>query len=272
MGAALADHEARERGAAAGAGLAIPPEHAEFIGVAAAAPGDTVEVGFAIAEGGAAVIDGALENGADRGVEPPDFSGCQRVGATPRMEARVPQRLVDVDVAESRDHGLIEQQRLEQPLPAAKARAQRLEREGRIERFGSERSERIGRAVRHEPQASELARVVEDEPTAVGKIDNHVVVGAGAFAWLREAEFAGHAQMDQQAAARVQFGHDVLGAAREPRDRAAGQSAGERFGRAANGTRPANGDGADDRPFETVGAQVAHDGFDFWQFGHVAVP
>ena len=59
MGAALADHEARERGAAAWAGLAIPPEHAEFIGVAAAAKaaGRPAEIAVYAADHGWTVPD-----------------------------------------------------------------------------------------------------------------------------------------------------------------------------------------------------------------------
>ena len=65
-------------------------------------------------------------------------SGSELGRGTQRMEPRVPERLVGVDVPHARDDALVEQHRLERRSPPGEALGEKARREARAERLGAE--------------------------------------------------------------------------------------------------------------------------------------
>src|SRR5450432_2193779 len=83
---------------------------------------------IAVAVGRGVVVDRAPppfdclgQDRADRKVQPALIRGPQRRGGTKGMEARSPERLVGVDVADPGDERLVEQERFEAALASAEA-------------------------------------------------------------------------------------------------------------------------------------------------------
>jgi len=78
-------------------------------------------VGVAVvAEGGSSAIDRQREDLADGFSQRANLARRERIGCSQGVNARQPQRLVGVQIADARDEGLVEQERLD----AALARAQ----------------------------------------------------------------------------------------------------------------------------------------------------
>jgi len=85
-----------------------------------------------------------------------------RVGSLERMQPRHVQGLIRVDVAQSGDKSLIEQEWFQVTLPRVKTRVQPLRGEGRAQRFRPESaSHHLG--LIGQPDSAELASVIEDQ-------------------------------------------------------------------------------------------------------------
>ena len=72
------------------------------------------------------------------------------------------QRLVGVDVAKSGDKGLIEQQRLKATMTGVEGQVKAVGRKTALQRFRAESAGHLQHIFR-QPDAAELARIVEDE-------------------------------------------------------------------------------------------------------------
>ena len=118
------EHDPSDRPPAARAGLAGALVDLQALLHRAVAVGRRVVV-----DRGAAERDGLREHVRIAVVEPADVVAAQRGRRPQRVQARPPERLVGVDVADPREEGLVREQRLEPPAPAADLRAERLERE-----------------------------------------------------------------------------------------------------------------------------------------------
>src|SRR5258708_5272104 len=95
--------------------------------------------------------------------------GRQRRGQSPRRQMRTKQRLADIDVAEPRDHALIEQRRLQAGLLVGAGARQHRRVEFVAERFGTEAAQErlpLQRMARNDLHVAEAARVVEDNGRA----------------------------------------------------------------------------------------------------------
>src|ERR1700724_3606416 len=69
------------------------------------------------------------ERRADRGVQPPELGGRELARGPQRMDARAPERLVDVDVPHSGEGALVEQRGLDRRAPAGETLSQSCGRE-----------------------------------------------------------------------------------------------------------------------------------------------
>jgi len=137
--AALSNNQARNDMAAARAGFAGAPEDLQGIRVAASATGHAVEIGSSVAQGRPFCSHTLRENGTDGLVQAIDFRSCQGIGAPQRMNARQPERFIGVDIADSGDAGLVQQQRFDPAAPAGKLPAQDIDGEFIRQRLGAER-------------------------------------------------------------------------------------------------------------------------------------
>jgi hypothetical protein len=91
-----------------------------------------------------------------------------------------------------------------------------------------------------------------------------MVVRSLAFAGRRESQFAGHAQVDQQAVAGIKIQDDEFSAARDIGDSFSGERAAKSVGRLfGDGAGPAHGNAPDHGTRQTMRAQIAHNRLDF---------
>src|SRR5262249_44833211 len=79
-----------------------------------------------------------LERRAHAVVEPPELVAVEALRRAQRMDARTPQRLVDVDVPHAGERALVEQRRLDRRAPATEALPEACGREQRVERLLAE--------------------------------------------------------------------------------------------------------------------------------------
>ena len=113
MRSSRADDELSDLGAAATARFPRPPIDPELVLVA---PRPALRRPVEGVEGRSLVLDGGLQHLADRGVQPDRGGAPDGVGAAERMDARLEERFVDVDIAEPGEERLVEKQRLDLPL------------------------------------------------------------------------------------------------------------------------------------------------------------
>src|SRR5215211_4898568 len=115
---ALPNHDFLDRRAAARAGLALLIVHVEVLLVTA---GLAIAVAI-VAQCAAAVLDSLQQRQADTRVQPCDLVVVQAVALAQRVQLGVPKRFVGVDVADSGDRALVEQQWFQACMPAAQQR------------------------------------------------------------------------------------------------------------------------------------------------------
>ncbi len=148
---------------------------------------------------------------------------------------RAVQRFADIDVAEPRDHALIEQRRLERRLLARRRRAASIAASNSLPSgSGPMRAQQrllVELRARHDLHRAEPARIVEGDHRAVRHVKHDMVVRqksldargdssrvALSSLLAQHAERARHAEMHQQHVAGGQIGEQIFGAAAEPAD------------------------------------------------------
>ena len=70
-------------------------------------------VGLSFAEGGSSILNADAEHVADGAIEGVAFVGGQGAGTALRMEGGFPEGFVGINIADTGDEGLVEQQRFE---------------------------------------------------------------------------------------------------------------------------------------------------------------
>src|SRR5919108_3331940 len=132
MGRAGADHDAPDRPTTAGAGVAGALIDLEPLLHLAIAVGRRVVIDRA-----AATLDGFCEHEPNRPIEARLVRGLERRDRTQRVQPGQPQCLVGVDVADTGEERLVEQERLEPSLPPADESPERAQREAVVQWFGA---------------------------------------------------------------------------------------------------------------------------------------
>lgn len=240
MRTALGDDDALNRFAATGAGCTcasvdlVPVLETAFAPVAVDVVGD----------GGAARFDGFVQDGVDGVVKFVELLRAEMGGDGVGVDARGEEAFVGVDVAESAEYFLIEQQRLDAFAPAAEVRGE----------FGGGHLKWV-RPLRGQfggpTYTAEAADVVVEEFALVERKD-----GAGVGRALAvEEELAGHAEMHLEHAA-VAMQEDVFSEACDGAD-----------GCTNDGSLPIF-DGSDSAAGE-MRRERADYVFDFGTFGHL---
>ena len=122
-----------------------------------------VAAGVGVVESGALVADGLAQHGADGGVQGGDLGRTERVGGGQRVQAGAKEGFVGVNVAQTGDDALVEQQRLEAAAMPAQQGGQLGDGEGAAERLDAQFAGRGGE-IRRVYDASELAWIAEQQP------------------------------------------------------------------------------------------------------------
>lgn len=266
--AALAHDEAGDGVVAARAGFPGAAKDAQSILVASAAASHAVEVGRAAPEGGALGSDAAAQDGADGGVQGAEFSRFEGVAAAAWMQARRPQGFVDVDVSESGDDVLIQQEGLQHAGVTGQLPAQDGGSEGRFERFGAQLA-RNRRGVRHQMPAPEFSRVVIAQIASIVQVQDHVFVLVARQGVCGKAQATAHAQMDEEGLASREGDGDVLGPTGDGAYGLAAKTGRQRGGRwRGDRAGPMDGRLEDASSDQLFPPQVAYDRFHFGEFWH----
>lgn len=209
MSAALPHYRADNAGLTSWAGQAGAAEDLQGVGIASPATGDTVEIGLAGAQGGAAVFNAPLQYGANGVMKALYFGRGQGVGPAFRMDPSLPQRLIDIDIAQPRHTILIQQQGLDHTGFALELSLQDLDGKGVVKGFGAQMSQaRTG--ITGQPEPAEFAGVIENELVAVGQGDQHVIMLSRLSLGVGIAEFSGHTEMDEELQAIIEHEDDIF--------------------------------------------------------------
>ena len=85
------------------------------------------------------------------------------------------QGLIGIDIAEAREKSLVEQQRFHLAMTPVQVVVEHLRGKKCVQGFGPEPTGHFFR-VRHQPDASKLARVVEDQPPPIRQVEVQPIV------------------------------------------------------------------------------------------------
>ena len=135
--------------------------------------------------------------GADPLPERPDFGGLQGLTAAERMEPGSMKSLVRIDIAQSGDRGLIQQQRLQGPFVPTENQFELLDLETLGQRFRTKSVEH-GFGVRHEKYPTELPGVAEAELRPGGESKDCVIVRCPAGSRRSDEKIAAHHKVDKE--------------------------------------------------------------------------
>ena len=167
-----------------------------------------------IGYGGTTRLDGLSQHCDDGVVEPAGARIPQPVRHRQGMYPGAKQGFVGVDIPQTAQESLVQQQGFDARLAAFQSRREILERH--LQRLGAQAGDTQGEFLA-EFEAPELAAVVEEQNSAV-EGENHVRV-PGRLATQQQA--ASHAEMDGQVAAALQGHHDEFAVALNGGDPAA---------------------------------------------------
>src|ERR1035437_9482460 len=176
------------------------------------------------------------------------------------MNSGAEEGFIGINVAQSTEEALVQQQRLDAGLAALEGGGEILERD--LQRLGPEFCNPRGEFLA-ELDAAELAAVVIEQDTAVERQDGVGVLARRAI----EQEAAGHAEMNDQVSAAIERYQDELSIAPDAGDSAAPDA--RRHGMriaAAQHAPAAEFGGHNTAPHQRRNG--AHDGFDFGKLGH----
>ena len=196
MGRSLGNDNTLHRGRAAGTGLSGPPKDLQGGCVSPVAAG-TGKVGFPIPQGCSPVPDAPVENLPDTAEKILRRRPVQGIRRNQGMQPGGKEAFVGVDISQTGDKSLVQQQSLQRPFAGCMAGEEQLRSQGRIEGFRSQGVKDPLRFLRQN-HATELAGVVEHETPCIKKKDNPVV-GVRSSLLFRNSQHPGHAKMDDQA-------------------------------------------------------------------------
>jgi hypothetical protein len=265
---ALGDHDPLYGPAACGAGLAGTSEYVELITIAAAPSTNRVEIGFAGAQSGAHVANPSTENSLDSAVQASRLRRVKRAASTARMQPRFPQGLIDVDIPESGDHGLVEQQGLEHPVVFLQNPPQSACREFRAQWLRPQLPQHP-RSIIHQVPPAERARVVKPHQPAVVQLKHDSIMRIIGGAGTVDMDLTGHPQVGKQPAVARKRDHDKLAATRDTVDAMAGELLREVRGpRHGHGAAESDMRTPDRTPGQPRPAQIAHHSLYFRKLRH----
>ncbi len=265
MGAALRNDNALDGSAAIEARLTRPTVDRQVLTVAARL---TLSITIDGVEGGAPVCNRRAQYAARRLKKPGDLIPIERIGRTAGMELAGEEHFIHVDVAQTRNEVLIEQERLQCGCAAYKAFPQDVCRKRRIEGFRAKRGEEFCQAsIVHQPNAAEAPHVKEAKHASGFKIPLRAQV-ANIFHRSHEPEPAAHPQMHNQIQA-FKGKHQVFRAAVDRNDAPARQQRYDRI-RAwlSHGVGIEQRDRGNSVPAK-MGHEAAANGLDFRKLRHV---
>src|SRR6185312_12830949 len=174
-----------------------------------------------VAEIGPLAPDAEAERPPDALAEAPDLVGGEVAGRPQRMDPRMPERLVGVDVPEPGDGPLVEDRGLDRRLPAGESLREVGGREPSTERLRPEpyTQVRLGLILVEQEPRTEAAEVAVGDPRAVVELEHGPLVAGGLV-----PEPAGHPQVHEQHLPAGEADDQVLAPPLDRVDAFAGQS------------------------------------------------
>ena len=119
-----------------------------------------------------------------------------------RVDSGREQAFIGVDITQTGNEGLIQQQRFDRAFVLVQAGIKFFGRQSLVQRLGAKTAGDLTRIV-HQPHPSELAGVVEGHTVAVIQVKNHAVVFRVAGGLCRfKQDVSAHAQVDQEMLSR----------------------------------------------------------------------
>lgn len=219
------------------------------------------------------MLDAAPNDVRDRLVQPADRcwieASCRSIGPDPRSE----ERLVGVDVPQTCDPPLVEQDRLHRRPPALQHGRQGLGRKGRVERLGAERPQELG-VARNQLPAAELPQVAPAEVVAAFEAHPAPLVRLRWRVGPAPHQPARHPEVRGPGVPVIQAEEEILPPAIDADDAPAAETLAEGlegfFQKQRRGRRLDRHVGD---PFaQREPAQVSADGFHLGKFGHIRKP
>ena len=276
MRAAAADDDLADGGGAEAAGLA-------FAGVDAVLELEEASYAFGVdvvRDGGAAELDGALEDLDERDAESLELGAGDAGGLAAGTDAGAGEGFVGVDIADAVEQGLVEEGGLNGRSAAAEERGEVGGRDD--EGFGAGAG--VGLAM--DGEAAEAAGIDEADLAAVGEGEDGVGVWRQRDVGLRDEKAAGHAEVNEELGwgglvagcvsawvfVAAQGHDDGLADATDLGDGGAGENLLDLALRALEGLGFAAGPDAGDALALDAGVNAVGDGFDLRQLGQWARP
>ena len=265
VAAALGNADFVDDGAAALAGLAVPPIDIKMT-LRIALRAVWLEIP---ANAGAFVLDAAMQRILNRLMQTFDVLICQLTGADCRVNAGLKQCLISVDVADAGDKALVEQKRLDHALAPLQTLAKQGGGKGFAKRFRPQMSQQF-LCIVGQIHSAKLAAVGKAQLPALIQLKAHMNPFIGAMPRIigGDIQTARHFEMHHQHIG-IEFNQNIFGAPPDGMHRLAGHTRGE-FGwmRRMDGLLPV----VPHRLYRVSNqrlAQPADDRLDFWQFRHI---
>lgn len=224
---------------------------------------------YVVGDGGAAQLDGVLEDLDEGGAEAGEFVAGEASGLAAGADSGVEESFVGVDVADSVEEGLVEERGFDGSLAIAEESDEVFEGDGE----GLAAGAGVGGVLHGE--TAEAARVDEAKLLTVGERENGVGVGrVGDFGGVDE-EAAGHAEVDEElrgllgaAGLAGEVKGDGLADAVDAVDAGVGEGLGDDIGRRLEGLRLVAGFNTEDSLAVDAGVNSVGYGFYFGKLGH----
>jgi hypothetical protein len=203
-------------------------------------------------------------------VQAADLVRRERIRPSLRVDSRPEQRLVDVDIAQTADEALVEEDGLDLARSAPQALFQPCRREFTLERLTAKSLLKTIEIVSvRVDDAAELALIGETKIEAVRELDCQAFEAEWRLLMRDRAQPTGHPQVDDYGGVIVEVDNEVLGSSADTADGASLDPGEDVFdpvacqdaGKIANPQRP-------DTLTDDLIDQGAADGFDLGEFWH----
>ncbi len=185
-----------------------------------------------------------------------------------RMQFGIPQRFIDVNVAESGDEMLIQQERLQHAVMAAETLGQYFRGKAFLQWFRPQTPEDAVRIL-CQMDSAEFAGIVKPQLPPVIKFDDDVFVFDAGCAGLNQMEATGHSKVQQHGTGSVGFEDQMFPPAPNSGKFPASQPLAERLRRRrSDRSRPVDLGTDDANADYSRSIQIIDNSLHFGQFGH----
>jgi len=196
MGTALSDNDPLDGRAATRAGQIRAAKHPQLIFVAAAMATDRVKIGFTGSQRGAEIFQAPFEHPRNGPVQRLDLVCRKTGGDAVGMQFRIPQRFIDINIAESGHKGLIQQQRFQSPPVPPEAAGQNFHGKVFFQRLRPQAGQNSGRII-VQVDAPEFTGVMKSQLPVIIELDDYMFMFDARRGGRDQMQASGHSKMEQ---------------------------------------------------------------------------